>query len=211
MDFGGGCSLKKAMVFAELIRRFSLKCSVDIGVYRGRSFFPQAIAHQRSGKGMVYGVDPFSNDLAREKDTPLSKQIDEFLAVTDFPKIYQTNVERIATMKLDQHAKLLRMPSANAARYFRDHNIKVDLVHIDGNHDREIAMEDLRNYMSLLTPRGFIVLDDISWDSVKGVYDLAKSQMRLILECMELPNDDFAVLWCGPSEEVSMVKSKLGL
>ena len=59
IDFGGGCSVRKAHVMAWLISRFQLKQSLDIGVYRGRSLLPQSLAHRLSGGGIAYGVDPW--------------------------------------------------------------------------------------------------------------------------------------------------------
>jgi hypothetical protein len=43
-DFGGGCSPEKAHVLLWLIKHGRPAASCDIGVYRGRSFFPQALA-----------------------------------------------------------------------------------------------------------------------------------------------------------------------
>src|SRR5436190_13237651 len=63
----GTCSVPKAFMMAWIIRRFKLQTTVDIGVYKGRSLFPQALAHQKYTKGVVYGVDPWSREEAREK------------------------------------------------------------------------------------------------------------------------------------------------
>jgi len=48
IDFGGGCSFEKAYVMAWLIANYQLKSTVDIGVYRGRSLFPQALVPNNS-------------------------------------------------------------------------------------------------------------------------------------------------------------------
>jgi len=61
-DFGGGCSLEKALLMAILIKSENMKKTCDRGVYRRRSFLPQAVAHQIYSKGIVYGVDPYSNE-----------------------------------------------------------------------------------------------------------------------------------------------------
>src|SRR6516164_2784330 len=90
IDFGGGCSASKANVMAYLIRRFGMKTSLDIGVYRGRSLMPQAMAHKLYTGGTAYGVDPWSTEQAKENDNiRLKEKIDQFLAETDFEAIYQ--------------------------------------------------------------------------------------------------------------------------
>src|SRR5438128_3461789 len=90
-DFGGSCPVQKAYVMTWLIRRFKLRSSVDIGVYRGGSLFPQALVHQRYTKGIVYGVDPWSSEEAREKDNPeLFEQLEKWADTTDFEAIYRS-------------------------------------------------------------------------------------------------------------------------
>src|SRR2546426_629635 len=110
-DFGGSCSLQKAYVMAWLIRRFKLQSTVDIGVYRGRSLFPQALAHRDYTKGVVYGVDPWSSQEAREKDNPeLFEQIEEWADTTDFDGIYW-DVKKMAE-EFGPHCVIVRKPSS---------------------------------------------------------------------------------------------------
>ena len=44
-DFGGGCTIEKALIMADYIVSEHITYSIEVGVYRGRSFFPQALAH----------------------------------------------------------------------------------------------------------------------------------------------------------------------
>ena len=41
-DFGGGCPIEKSFLMAYLAQNQNLKTYVEIGVYRGKSFFPTA-------------------------------------------------------------------------------------------------------------------------------------------------------------------------
>ena len=88
-DFGGGCSLFKAKLLAKLIIDNNLKSSIDIGVYRGRSLFPQSFAHKLTG-GVVYGVDPYTNVSAIQVDREdIKEELLQFALTTDFEKIYE--------------------------------------------------------------------------------------------------------------------------
>ncbi len=49
LDFGGGSSLTKALVFADLIAAFGIRDAVEIGVYRGRSLLPVAAVLRARG------------------------------------------------------------------------------------------------------------------------------------------------------------------
>lgn len=195
IDFGGGCSVSKAYLLAYLIRRFSMRVSLDIGVYRGRSLFPQALAHKDYAGGLVYGVDPWSAEIARENDNlELKQQIDKFLDKTDFEAIYQGVVAFKKLREFDKHCILVRQTSEAAAGFFSKENILFDLIHVDGNHDTEIVMKDIELFLLRLRPGGFLVLDDISWDSVKPAYSFVATRFSRVFQRVD-PCNDYAVFW----------------
>ncbi len=195
VDFGGGCSVSKAFVLAELIRRYNLRTTLDIGVYRGRSLFPQALAHRRFTGGTVYGVDPWSNVEAREHDDhEFREAIDEFLGTTDFPAIYEQVAIMLRELRLGKYVTLVRKTSEDAISYFTSNNVYFDLVHIDGNHDTAKVMRDLELYQPRLKKEGFLVLDDASWRSVRPAYHQLKRSMTLVFKHKNRKND-YALFW----------------
>ena len=200
-DFGGGCSHEKALLMSFVISKFRLKNTADIGVYRGRSFFPQAIAHQLYSKGMVYGIDPFSNLAAIQNDRiDIKKELDDFLVVTDFQMLYDNVSKIIEDKNFQKSCQLVRKKSSEAALEFKKQNIKFGLVHIDGNHDTKFVIEDVNNYYPLLSEKSFIVLDDISWESVKPAYTILNKEMILIDDFINDEND-FALFGKGLSDK----------
>ncbi len=196
IDFGGGCSVSKAYVIAYLIRRFNMKATLDIGVYRGRSLFPQAFVHKRYTGGIAYGIDPWSKEEAREYDNPrLKEKIDNFISDTDFEAIYN-NVEKLKRkFELEHHCVVLRMNSEEAAKYFMEENIFFDLIHIDGNHDTAKVMKDIEVYLARLNSGGILVMDDISWASVKPAYYKVSNRLPKIFQHIDAPWNDYAVFW----------------
>lgn len=207
-DFGGGCSHEKALIMSLVICKFKLKKTVDIGVYRGRSLFPQAIAHKLYTDGIVFGVDPYSNEAAVQNDRPdLQTQLDEFLIITDFEKLYNDVSNIIKNNNYQNNCVLIRKKSSEAAIDFKNSNVKFGLVHIDGNHDTKFVMEDVNNYFPLLDDKSFIVLDDISWDSVQPAFSLLNKDMILIDKFVDATND-FALFGKGLSnDELTMVRA----
>lgn len=197
-DFGGGCSLSKAYMLAWLIRRYDLRETVDIGVYRGRSLFPQALAHRRFTGGVVYGVDPWSASEAKEWDINHEDKegINRFIEQTDWQAIYQ-EVEAINNQfHYEKHCVLLRQASADAATYFENNTIFFDMIHVDGNHDTGKVTKDIELYVPRLRESGFIVLDDISWESVRPAYDILNTKMTLVFERVDHNRmNDYAVFW----------------
>lgn len=195
IDFGGGCSVSKAWLMAWLIQRLSLRTTVDIGVYRGRSLFPQALSHKMADLGQVYGIDPWGKAEAVEHDNAaLAVKISTWVEETDFQQVYE-QVERFNdNSQLSSYCVLVRQPSAEAISYFQDKNISFDMVHIDGNHDTEAVMKDVKLYSARLRRNGFLVLDDVSWDSVRPIYNQVAGSMHRVFERVDDSND-YAVFW----------------
>jgi len=199
IDFGGGCSVSKAYLLAWLIRRYDLKCTVDIGVYRGRSLFPQACAHAGYSGGVVYGIDPWSPEEASESDNlPLREDIEKWVRSTDFQRVFEEVTSLKSILRLDSHCILLRLPSEEAISFFVEREIQFDLVHVDGNHDTLKVMADIDLYFPRLRRGGFLVLDDISWDSVLPAYRRLRAEAALVCERQNGVNDDYAVFYNGP-------------
>jgi hypothetical protein len=198
-DFGGGCSVSKAYLMAWLIRKYDFKTTVDIGVYRGRSLFPQALAHRKATGGVVYGIDPWSALEAKENDNPeLKDAIDRFIDRTDFQSIYEEVEALNSKLCYEEHCVLLRQTSAAAASYFENANMFFDMIHVDGNHDTAKVMEDIELYLPRLKSSGFVILDDISWESVRPAYDEVFARTSLVFERIDAAND-YAVFWNNTS------------
>lgn len=203
IDLGGGCSLDKAYLLAWLIRRHDMKQTVDIGVYRGRSFFPQALAHNRFTGGMVYGVDPYSAAEAREKDVGSahhsSEAINRFIERADWQAIRQSVVSMRKEFGYEDHCALLQKTSAEAGTHFEEKRVSFDMVHVDGNHDTDKVMEDVHLHLPRVREDGFIVLDDVSFQSVRPAYEELNARTTLVFERTDHDGaNDFAVFRNAP-------------
>lgn len=169
-DDGGGCPLDKARWMADTIVAEQLACSVEIGVYKGRSFFPQALAQRHIG-GLAIGIDPYSKASAREKDLSddLRKVVDDLIDAWDVGETYTQNLVHVLEWQLGNHALLLRETSEEAARFMP---FNIGLLHIDGNHDVEYVTQDITLYLPHVKAGGLVVMDDTDWDSVRSCLHL---------------------------------------
>ena len=114
----------------------------------------------------------------------------EWTDAQDWEALYEGVVSLLVEEGLSDSGLILRKPSSEAASQFAPNSI--DLVHIDGNHDRVAVARDFELYRPLVHEDGFIVLDDISWDSVRPVYDeLARS--AILMEETRGAEDDYAL------------------
>lgn len=176
-DSGGGCPLDKALIMAEYIVSENIQCSVEIGVYKGRSFFPQAFAHLKTG-GKIIGVDPFSKNDARENDVSpeLKRIIDDSIDSWDSILSYVYNLKKIMDWQLGNCATIIRETSEIAAKYIND---EIGMLHIDGNHDTKFVSKDISLYLPKIKHGGLIIMDDTDWSSVQSCLYLLNSDCVL--------------------------------
>ena len=59
----GQCSHAKASVLIDTVTRHKPETIVEIGVWGGKSLISMACAVRANGKGMVYGIDPWSSQV----------------------------------------------------------------------------------------------------------------------------------------------------
>lgn len=206
--FGGGCPLEKSYLMCQLAKTLHAKTYVELGVYRARSFFPPALVMQGCG-GKAYGVDPYTKDDALEKDlAPEVKDcLDTVISNMDFEEVLGGVRKTIQDLGLEDTVELLRMPSAQAAAYFRDAGIAIDMLHIDGNHDTRFVMQDVELYAPLVAAGGIVVMDDTNWNSVRPAYDWMLERMTLLFETRE-----FAVFMNRQDgDELEVLKQALSL
>lgn len=200
---------RKALTMALFIKSRNIKLSAEIGVYRGRSLFPQAIAHKLFSGGTVYGIDPYDNGAAVQHDRKdISDILKEFADKTDFESIYRNVLTLLHQFSLDKNAAVIRKRSADATDFFTRDN-QIGLIHIDGNHDTKFVVADVNDYFPLLRDGAVIILDDISWDSVKPAFDILNYRCSYIGEIINR-NNDFAVFMKNvDSKNVKAAKSVL--
>jgi len=169
-DVGGGCPIEKALYLANAIVKNNMKCTLEIGVYRGRSLVPQAIAHKRTG-GLAIGVDPFRKSSAKELESPAehAAEIDRWLESTDFDGIHAELAAALTELELNPYVNLIRATSDEALPRAKEYAL--DMLHIDGNHDSVFVRRDLANYLPLLKQGGLLIMDDIDWPSVAVCLD----------------------------------------
>ncbi|WP_166442853.1 glycosyltransferase [Phragmitibacter flavus] len=198
-DFGGGSPMEKIRLMVHLATCANVSTYVEIGVYRGRSFLPMALAMKTSG-GRAFGVDPYSRTAAAEDDVSdqLRPHIDHFVETTDFDQIYSDVEALIDDQDLRESTKLLRVPSSQAAGYFRDKRISIGMLHVDGNHDTRFVMEDVQLYLPLMEPCGLVILDDIDWDSIRPAHAWLNAHATLLFE-----TSNFAVFFNGQGDDIS--------
>lgn len=65
-DLPGWCELDKARMMCGLLLREQPETVVEIGVYGGKSLVPQALTLRHNKRGVIYGIDPWTNSSCTE-------------------------------------------------------------------------------------------------------------------------------------------------
>jgi len=198
----GGSSLGKVYLMSYLAKTKHLTRFVEIGVYRGKSFIPTAKTIFENG-GYSYGIDPYKSIEAMEddiKDEKLKKRINELIRKHDFNNTYKSVLRKIRKTSIAKRTKLIKKKSSEACKYISE----IDLLHIDGNHDKKHVSQDAKNFIKLVRDNGFIVFDDIDWPSVSETYKEWKEKLVCIYK-----STDFAILWKVKKNELNHISAKL--
>lgn len=128
----------------DLIAAFAPTSLVELGVYRGVSYFTFCQAVQEFGLGTrCYGVDHFAGD----KHT-------DFYGDEIWDEVRGHNEEHY-----QDFSTLLRMSFNEAVERFEEES--VDLIHLDGLHTYEAVTEDFDNWYPKLLPGGLFLFHDI--------------------------------------------------
>jgi predicted O-methyltransferase YrrM len=192
LDFGGGSGQLKALTSAALILRHGLTSYLEIGVYRGRSLLPVAAVFDYLGRGTAVGIDPWNVAAATQQDLhlfpPAAATVNGFVAGLDWDGMYAEVLERIDDHGLQDHCSLVRARASDVTATFADRS--VGILHVDGNHDEAAVLDDLANFLPKVVPGGFVILDDVSWRSVRAARSLLDRDHRLLF--VDAAND-FAV------------------
>ena len=200
IDSGGGATLLKALVLADLIIEHQLERLAEIGVYRGRLLLPLGVVLQSLGRGSATGIDPYSAQAALQTDDhDVGVDLRAWPETIAWEELYQGVVGTIDAWRIGAHCRVLRARSQDAADGFKDGSI--DLLHVDGNHDRAAVEGDLERYLPKLRAGGFLVMDDASWPSVLPSYVALRERHQLVFQLLDcrgvaiddVPGNDFAV------------------
>ena len=200
LDLGGGATSLKVFLLAELIIARGLNRIVEIGVYRGRLMLPLARLMSRLGRGEVIGIDPYSAVEAVQHDAELDGvDLVSWPQTVNWDDLHDEVLAGIKRWGLDR-ARLLRARSEDVAQDLA--NVPIDLLHVDGNHDRDAVSRDLELYLPLMRDRGMLIMDDVGWPSVRDVFEALAAEHKALFRLTESGTfltparggNDFAVL-----------------
>jgi hypothetical protein len=128
-----------------------------------------------------FGIDPYTVADALQDDTHhVGVAVNEWARAFDWEGLHSEVSETIDALGLGGRCELWRTTSQQAASRFPDSSI--DMVHIDGNHDRAAVEDDIDLYLPKLRPGGFVILDDVTWESIRPAYLRMLDRAELVFQ-----------------------------
>ena len=128
----------------DLIRELQPQIFVELGVYRGESYFGfcQSVAEHGLAT-RCYGVDTWRGDIHMGSYGPeIGGEVEQY------------------NRRYSSFSKLLKMTFDEALSDFADDTI--DLLHIDGGHQYEEVKHDFESWLPKLSKRGIVLLHDVT-------------------------------------------------
>jgi len=164
----------------ETIRKVEPRVIVDIGVWKGVSTVHMADALRCvNPSGIVIAVDTFQGSAEHwigEHKVPMWN---------GKPSLYETFIENVRSMELEDYVVPLPIDSINAAMVLSDLGVVVDMIHLDAAHDAMSVSMDLQAWWPLLRSGGVLIGDDYdpAFPGVVMAFDAFAERQGVVLEC----------------------------
>jgi predicted O-methyltransferase YrrM len=147
---------------------------VEVGVWKGGSVIHMARTVRDHGlDAVVIAVDTW---LGSWEHWEQPQHFPDLLFEFGYPMLYYTFLANVIDSGVAGQVVPLPLDSGNAAFVLGRKDIRPDVVHIDGGHDYEAVLSDLRRWWPLLRPGGTVIADDYDprgkvWPTVRQAVD----------------------------------------
>lgn len=165
--------------FDEIIQEFCPQSIIEVGTWMGLSAtrFVQAMRDAGIG-GHVLCIDTWlgaremwddgtSSDSYGLVQRDVDGRYDALALKNGYPQLYYQFLANVRHSEMQESITPFPQTSAIAARLLRSYGVQADLVYIDGSHDYEDVLADLKAYWPLVRPGGILMGDDLGWAGVR--------------------------------------------
>lgn len=150
----------------HLFTDYNVRTVVEVGVWKGN--WTIFVGNLLPEGGIIFAVDSWRAYPARPDELFMKK-------------IYQQFLSNIIHYKLTKKVIPVRLPSIEAAQNFSKAQRKADLIYIDGAHDYESVLQDIRAWFPLLNEQGVLCGDDWPFVGVASAVKKFADEKRLIV------------------------------
>eukprot|EP00755_Sulcionema_specki_P008882 Sspe_Gene.42140::Locus_20447_Transcript_1_1_Confidence_1.000_Length_2226::g.42140::m.42140 len=152
--------------FQDIFREKGVRTAFEVGVWKGMSTITMAHLIKKAGVGgVVVSIDPWLGALEhwRWGGPAWNQQMHISRGYTGLYEVFRNNV---VSRHVEDVVLPFPAPGRVAAQFFAKHNVSADLVHIDGSHEYDDVIADLKDWWPIIRPGGVLYGDDYSWPGV---------------------------------------------
>ncbi len=144
----------------EICRDVESPICVEIGVYAGKSILPVALELKRNAKGIIYAIDPWTNEEATKGYDGINY---DYWSQVNLQEKFQLFNKMINEFELGEYVVTIKETSDMAPEFKN-----INLLHIDGQHTDQ-AIRDAKKYAVNVELNGYCIVDDVDWGEVENV------------------------------------------
>jgi predicted O-methyltransferase YrrM len=178
----GWCEKEKAKKLYDIISEIKPDICVEIGVFGGSSLLPQALALKHNNKGIIIGIDPWTNSCAIEEME--NKANKDWWGTVNLESVYRKFLEKVKLYEVEKFVQVYRNKSSEVVNRFEENSI--DVLHIDGNHCEKLSYGDAVDYYPKIKVGGYVFFDDINWSENTKDISTQKGVNYLLQYCEKI-------------------------
>lgn len=171
----GWTTPERACAMAAAIIETRPQVCVDIGVFAGRSTIAQGFALRDNQRGMTYGIDPWSPDVAAQADD-VDESAKWWENQSRLEDMHRSAVKAIWDHKLEPWVTLIRARSEHVHQLFPD----IDFLNIDGGHGELVSTRDVELYLPRVVSGGYVFFDDSDWPSTQKALTMIEKACYIV-------------------------------
>lgn len=169
---------------SEAIRDLRPQVVAEIGVWKGGSTVFMAERLKESGlDAVVIAIDTW---LGSSEHWLTPEFFESMSFVNGYPALYHKFVSNVIRTGVAGQVVPLPLDSLNASIVLRRTGITPGVIHLDGGHDYDSVIADLRAWWPVLAPGGLMIGDDYymdgRWPTVRQAFDEFFGELGLQIE-----------------------------
>ena len=154
-------------LFKELIEKTRPTVIIEVGTWLGASAIHMAkICRELGLQTTIYCVDTW---LGAEEfwTSKADTQERNLRQKNGYPQVYFDFLANVVQHECQDLIVPIPNTSTIGSIILQDRRVLADLIYIDGSHEYQDVKTDVLAYKKLLSPKGLMFGDDITWGSVK--------------------------------------------
>lgn len=158
----------KHPIFGELIGELRPSLIVEVGTWKGASAVHMAKLCRKLGLATeIVCIDTWLGNWQHwSRETGVGSKLD-LRIVNAFPRLYYQFMANVLHFDCADSITPLPLTGVAGAKLFKHLEIQPEIIYIDGDHEYESVLFDLRLWLDQLKPGGAIIGDDYNWPGVR--------------------------------------------